>query len=282
MLKIGEFAQLSQVTVKTLHHYSDIGLFEPAHIDPKNNYRYYKVDQLPRIHRIMAMKEVGLSLDQIRLLMTEDLPIEQFRGMLRLKQSEIEQEIKKAQQKSSIVDFRLRMIEAETNFPNMDVVIKELEPLFVLSMVVKQHHTMKNVTETLHRAIKDGAVKYAGVSVDVFHGETIIHLESPELQEGQHEILLLVESSQQDVVIPELGELRTRTEPGSPVAATLMLNGETQGTHLDQVTLLQRWAVAHGYGLNGQVRYWMHRGPLETLNREDFVVEVQLPLTASD
>ncbi len=65
MLKIGEFAQLSQVTIKTLHHYSDIGLFEPAHVDPWTNYRYYTIEQLPRIHRIMALKEAGLSLDQI-------------------------------------------------------------------------------------------------------------------------------------------------------------------------------------------------------------------------
>ena len=54
MLKIGEFSRLSQVTIKTLHHYDELGLIKPAHIDPSTNYRFYEVGQLPRIHRIMA------------------------------------------------------------------------------------------------------------------------------------------------------------------------------------------------------------------------------------
>ena len=61
MLKIGEFSRLSQVTIKTLHHYDELGLIKPAHTDPISNYRFYTVEQLPRIHRIMALKEMGLS-----------------------------------------------------------------------------------------------------------------------------------------------------------------------------------------------------------------------------
>jgi DNA-binding transcriptional MerR regulator len=57
MLRIGEFSRLSQVTVKTLHHYDSIGLLKPSHVDPFTDYRYYTLDQLPRIHSIMALKE---------------------------------------------------------------------------------------------------------------------------------------------------------------------------------------------------------------------------------
>ncbi len=63
VLKIGEFSRLSQVTVKTLHHCDELGLLQPAHIDQFTGYRYYTVEQLPRIHRIMALKELGLSLE---------------------------------------------------------------------------------------------------------------------------------------------------------------------------------------------------------------------------
>lgn len=278
MLKIGEFAQLSQVTIKTLHHYSDIGLFEPAHVDPRTNYRYYTIEQLPRIHRIMALKEAGLSLDQIGLLVHEDLSTEEFRGMLKLKQKEIESQLELSQRTLSLIDYRLRMLDAEENFPELDVLLKELEPLFVLSLVVKKHHTMKRVAGRLHSAIRDGLVKYSGVQLDVFYGDTVIPLESPDLQEGQHEILLGVDSSQEDLLIPELGLLRTRMEPGVGVAATLTFADKERAEVWESVTLLQRWAVAHGYGLRGQTRYWMHRGPLDTLNRHEFVAEVQLPI----
>jgi len=45
MLKIGEFSRLSQVTVKTLHYYDEIGLLTPAQVDPFTDYRYYTLDQ---------------------------------------------------------------------------------------------------------------------------------------------------------------------------------------------------------------------------------------------
>src|SRR5258708_3344144 len=88
MLKIGEFSRLSQVTIKTLHHYDEIGLLKPAQVDPFTDYRYYTVDQLPRLHSIMALKELGLSLEEIARLLLDDLPPEQIRGMFRLKQAE--------------------------------------------------------------------------------------------------------------------------------------------------------------------------------------------------
>jgi DNA-binding transcriptional MerR regulator len=136
MLKIGEFSRLSQVTVKTLHHYSDLGLLKPASIDPQTKYRYYTVDQLPRVHRIMALKELGLSLEQIGVLLDEDLPTEQIRGMLRFRQAEIHQQAQEAQRQLSIIEFRLRMIEAEVNFPVLDVVVKRLEAMRFLSLFV--------------------------------------------------------------------------------------------------------------------------------------------------
>ncbi len=277
-LKIGEFSQLSQVTVKALHHYDQLGLLKPAYIDEFTNYRYYTVEQLPRIHRIMALKELGLTLEQIGLMLNEDVPTEQIRGMLRLKHVQARQQMREAQQQLAMIEFRLRMIEAETNFPNLDVVIKRLEPMTVLSLIVQKQHTMKSVVEAVHKAIEKRIIRHTGVTIDVFHGETIIPLEAPELEEGQHEILLGVEESQESVKLPEIGQLTARLEPGIATAATLMLTGGNQVESFERVALLQRWAVAHGYVLRKMVRYWLHRGPLHTLNRDEFVIEAQLPV----
>jgi DNA-binding transcriptional MerR regulator len=62
MFKIGEFSKFSQVTVKTLRYYDQIGLLKPAEVDRFTGYRYYSVDQLPRLNRILALKDLGLSL----------------------------------------------------------------------------------------------------------------------------------------------------------------------------------------------------------------------------
>jgi DNA-binding transcriptional MerR regulator len=77
------------VTVKTLHHYDDLGLLRPAQIDASTSYRYYALEQLPRLYRIMALKELGLSLEQIGRLLDGEVSTEQIRGMLRLKQAEL-------------------------------------------------------------------------------------------------------------------------------------------------------------------------------------------------
>jgi DNA-binding transcriptional MerR regulator len=87
VFKIGEFSKLSQVTVKTLRYYDKIGLLRPAEVDRFTDYRYYSADPLPRLNRILALKGLGLSLDQIARLLEDDLPPEHAADLIRLKQA---------------------------------------------------------------------------------------------------------------------------------------------------------------------------------------------------
>ena len=63
MFKIGDFSKLTGVSVKTLHHYDELGLFKPVHVDNMTGYRYYSFEQLPRLNRILALKDLGFSLE---------------------------------------------------------------------------------------------------------------------------------------------------------------------------------------------------------------------------
>ncbi len=71
MLTIGEFARLGGVSVRTLHHYEEVGLPTPHSVNARNGYRTYSAHQLPRLHRIIALKELGLSLAQLRPLIED-------------------------------------------------------------------------------------------------------------------------------------------------------------------------------------------------------------------
>ena len=73
MIKIGDFSKLAHISIKTLHHYGDLGLLKPAHIDRYTGYRYYNLEQLGQLNRILALKELGFSLEQVAQLMHEDL-----------------------------------------------------------------------------------------------------------------------------------------------------------------------------------------------------------------
>ena len=116
MLKIGEFAKKAQVTVKTLRHYDRLGLLKPAWIDRFSGYRYYAQEQLPRLNRIMALKDLGFTLQQTGRILQNELTVDELRGMLRLKCAELEQHIEEEQARLARVEARLRQIEHEGDF----------------------------------------------------------------------------------------------------------------------------------------------------------------------
>ena len=66
LYKIGMFAQMNHVTVKTLRFYESQGLLEPAFVDEENGYRYYTMNQMADIHQITALKEAGFTLEDIK------------------------------------------------------------------------------------------------------------------------------------------------------------------------------------------------------------------------
>ena len=90
MIKIGDFSRLSQVSVKTLRYYDEVGLLKPVEVDRFTSYRYYSFDQLPRLNRVLALKDLGFSLEQIAQALDEGLTPDQLRGMLKLKRAEID------------------------------------------------------------------------------------------------------------------------------------------------------------------------------------------------
>ncbi len=69
MFRIGEFSKLGKVTVKTLHHYDELGLLVPSQVDERNGYRYYTADQLFELNQIVRLRGIGFSLSDIALLM---------------------------------------------------------------------------------------------------------------------------------------------------------------------------------------------------------------------
>ena len=73
--KIGEFSKLCQVTVKTLRHYEQIGLLTPVEIDEWTGYRYYDISQLRQMSRIIQLKQLGFSLEEISEIFVQGLQL---------------------------------------------------------------------------------------------------------------------------------------------------------------------------------------------------------------
>jgi DNA-binding transcriptional MerR regulator/predicted transcriptional regulator YdeE len=125
MFSIGEFARLGGVSVRTLRHYDDIGLLRPATVDPDTGYRGYSAAQLGQINRIMALKELGLSLAQVRRLL-DGVTLGELRGMLLLRRAQLEHELDQHKNQLLGVDARLRSIAREDGMPADDIVAKTI------------------------------------------------------------------------------------------------------------------------------------------------------------
>lgn len=134
-MNIGDFARLGPASPRMLRHYDQLGILQPDHIDPVNNYRSYGVGQLARLHRILALRDLGFSLDEITKVLHDNPSVEELRGMLRLRRSEIELHISQENERLQRVEAHLHTIERNTTMSTANVVIKQSQPLRVAEMV---------------------------------------------------------------------------------------------------------------------------------------------------
>lgn len=108
---VKQVAKLSGVSVRTLHHYDDIGLLKPAAVGA-NGYRYYGRDELLRLQQILFHRELGFPLDEIRRV----LDAEDFDRLaaLRAHRRRLEAQAKRYRQLLRTIDQTLAALEGAT------------------------------------------------------------------------------------------------------------------------------------------------------------------------
>ncbi|MEU2504449.1 MerR family transcriptional regulator [Streptomyces sp. NPDC007863] len=126
MFAIGDFARHGRVSVRMLRHYDALGLLRPAHVDPHSGYRFYTAGQLARLNRVIALKDLGFTLEQVGAILDEEIGAEELRGMLRLRQADLEAALEAARARLAQVGARLRAIESEGRMSTQDVVVKKI------------------------------------------------------------------------------------------------------------------------------------------------------------
>ena len=134
MFSIGEFARHGRVSVRMLRHYDAIGLIRPACVDPASGYRSYQASQLDDLNRVIALKELGFTLQQVQVILEEKVSTAELRGMLKLRRAEIQASIEAETIRLARVEARLMTIEDEARVPADGVVIKRLAPVRVAEL----------------------------------------------------------------------------------------------------------------------------------------------------
>lgn len=111
-----------------LRHYDTIGLLVPDQVDPCSGYRSYSPDQLHLLNRIVALKDLGFTLEHVRQLRDGDLDPAELRGMLRLRRVQLEDEARTIDTRLTAVETRLQMIQKEDSM-SADYVVKTIPAL---------------------------------------------------------------------------------------------------------------------------------------------------------
>lgn len=129
LYKIGVFSQMNKITVKALRHYDEIGLLKPYYIDESNGYRYYTSQQLPHLHQILALKEIGFSLEEIKQVM---IGASEERLLMK-KKSELMFEMAELGKKIASIESYLARDTINSEYP---VITKSLPEVIIASMRV--------------------------------------------------------------------------------------------------------------------------------------------------
>ncbi len=220
MLKIGEFSRLSQISIKALHIYDERGLLRPEEVDKFTGYRYYGLQQLPRAHRIMALKGMGLSLGQIGVIINQEMSIDELRGMFRLKQAKLEQRVREEQQRLAMVEFHLKMIEVEDNMPELNVVVKEIPSFVALYLRFRPvEHQIPTLAGEISELISVGKIAHTGQHIGAVYGEKI----NPE--DYGFAFMVPVTDEQSGDVELSTGDRLVLTQIPHDLAATIVVNG---------------------------------------------------------
>ena len=293
MLKIGEFSQLGRVSVRMLRHYDEKGLLKPMEVDYLSGYRFYTVEQLPRLNRILALSDLGLSLKQIRGLLgsgNDLLSVAELRGMLTMRRAELEQELRASRDRLARVEARLKRIEWEDEPSPYEVVLKNALPQTVASV--------RAVVPTLadmpaHRCAMSGELYRwlgrSGISFEKAIPEIVLYHVAEHLERDvDTEVAAVVGADGAKSLVadgpPNLPDARVevRELPETPEMASIVHRGRLQDVP-EAVGALFAWAGENGYSATGpyrEVHLFWREDDLATVpgGLDSVTVEMQLPV----
>jgi DNA-binding transcriptional MerR regulator len=265
VLKIGEFSSLAQVSIRTLRHYDEVGLLRPAHVDSESGYRFYSASQLPRLHRILVLRDLGFPLNRIAEALDEGLSPDALRGMLRLRRVEQEEQVEAEVEKLNRLTALLNLIEKEGQMTH-DVILKETGPQWIASLREKipMHREIGKLFGKTYAAL--GPLGGEGNGIALFHDAEYRE------QEVDAEVGVCLRNAA-DVAAP----LKCYQLPAATMAS--VVHHGAFNRIAEAYGSLLRWIEANGYRPSGPTReIFLHVSAPVSRDDGSNVAEIQVPV----
>ena len=269
MIRIGDFSKLSRISVKTLRYYDEMSLLKPVEVDPFTGYRLYEYSQLSDLNRILALKDLGFSLEEIGRLLDDGLSVEQMRGMLKLRETEARQRVQEEAERLERIRTRLRQIEQENGMSRYDVVIKKVDEVKIASVrgVVPTPPEQGVLWYELDDYLEASRVRPNGACFTLYHDD--------EFKEHEWDVEVC------EPIYMELNEserIKVRTLFAVESMACTLHNGSFT-TISEAYNAIGKWITDNGYRITGPCRE-VYLRPAKNNSQTDpeTVTEIQFPV----
>jgi DNA-binding transcriptional MerR regulator len=255
-----------------LRHYDAIGLLRPAHVDPATGYRSYTAGQLADLNRIVALKDLGFSLEQVRTMIVDEISPAELRALLTIRRAELESTVAESYARLAQVESRLRGIEGD--LPTADVVIKELPAVRLVGLTTTAaSFTPEDITPVVRPLCAELGRRLPGAAVRPSGRLTCLYERAPQPGADEDEVVVRAtvpatvdaDGNLNGLEVIDLAAVR---------AATLVYRGP-----IDQVLpawqALARWIDDNGYRSSEPARELYLDCPDDPA---DWVTELQEPI----
>ncbi|MBO1419425.1 MerR family transcriptional regulator [Streptomyces sp. FH025] len=272
MLNIGDFASHGRVSVRMLRHYDAIGLLRPARVDPATGYRFYEAGQLARLNRVIALKELGFTLQQVRAVLDEQVDVAELRGMLRLRRAQLAEAIAADEQRLARVEARLRTIESEGSMSQHDVVVKPVPSVRVAQLAgVARSYEPEDITPVIGPLFDELCRRVAGAGIGEVGPSVARYEDSPE---GDGSVVIRVGVQVASSVKEGRDDFEVVDLPPIEEAATIVHRGSMDEA-VGSFQALARFIDENGYRSVGYARERYLEVPQDV---SGWVVELQEPV----
>ena len=275
MFRIGEFSKIAQVSGRLLRYYDELGLLSPDYTDRETGYRYYSAKQLPQLNRILVLKELGLSLEQIAQVLESDTSTAEIRGMLALRKAQIELSVQEEMMRLRMVESRLQQIDTHGQIQEPDVVLKSIpaQQFLALREVLPGMPGIRRVVQKMV-----GVVPAVVGQSNLGYVTVVLHAPSFDPEEMDVEVgYVLTGKTQPSIRLSEERTLTVRQLPAVTTMATLVHMGAVTETHRSYGPMAN-WLERNNWQITGTVREVLMQLPTEG-KEESAVVELQLPVS---
>jgi DNA-binding transcriptional MerR regulator len=269
LLSIGEFSRASYLTIKTLRHYHDVSLLEPAQVDDSSGYRYYRADQIATAQTIRRLREL-------------EMPVEQVKGVLHASDSGerdalIAAHLERMERQLEQTTAAVASLRALLQEPEGEIAVEfravPPTPALSISGVVSLDQLVSWWTaafDELTGTLAENGLRPAGNS-GALYGQGVF-----EQAHGEVIVFVPVAEAVTAAGVMAAGRARPLTIPGAELAVTIH-----HGTHDDfdrSYGALGRYVAEHDLKVEKPVREYYLVGPRHTEDTDQWQTEIAWPV----